>query len=54
MSEVKVAAVSDIHLRNGHQEKLDGELSDLVKKLEEKEPDLVVILGDIIEHGKNT
>jgi 3',5'-cyclic AMP phosphodiesterase CpdA len=52
MKEAKIAVLPDIHMRNKYREELKDELSFVVEELKRFEPDLVIALGDIIQHQK--
>lgn len=46
---LRVGVVSDIHLRSAYREEVSDELSRVVDRLGQFDPDLVVALGDIVE-----
>lgn len=52
MSAPKIAVLPDIHMRNEYREKLEKELDSVVNELQEFEPDLIIALGDVIQHEK--
>lgn len=46
----KIAVLPDIHMRNEYSEELEDRLEETIEKLEEFEPDLLIALGDVIQH----
>lgn len=48
--ETKIGIIADIHMRNNSKEKLENQLIYVVEELKKDKIDLLVILGDIIEH----
>lgn len=50
MADAKVAVLPDIHMRNEYSDLLERELESAIEELKEFQPDLLIVLGDIIQH----